>query len=540
MSNSGRQRSVAGMLRAPWRRILAACYGLLPGRKALASLRSANLELEQQNALLHTALDNMAQGLVMFDADERVVFANARFQQMYGLAPGQLKRGMTLRQVAETRIASGIYRDTTVEDYVKVVRERVARKRPSYVTSKLTDGRTITVSLYPRADGGWVATHQDVTEREKLSARLEQQNRLLKEQEEKLRSKNQQLDAALNNMVQGLAMFDADARIVIANDAYAGLYGLTPEQVRPGTPLREVVGHRVANGLYAGENPDEVLKRLVDRAKSGEVIHLVNKLADGRIIAAAVRPREDGGWVVTHQDITEREALSAQLAHQNTLLKQGEEALKAQNERFVAAINNMSQGLCLFDREQRVVFANDRFAELYNLTPQEAQPGTTLREIMTARVAKGVYDNIDSGKFVDEGVASFNREVSQIVHLADDRFISVVRRPMPDGSLVSTHEDVTERERLAARLSANNDLLRQHEEVLRAQNERFDTALHNMSHGICMFDAEQRVVIANQRYADIYGLAVEQVKPGTTLRQIVEHRIARGLFASPNPEEYIK
>ena len=51
-----------------------------------------------------------------------------------------------------------------------------------------------------------------------------------------------------------------------------------------------------------------------------------------------------------------------------------------------------------------------------------------------------------------------------------------------------------------------------------------------------MFDAEQRVVFANERYAEIYGLTPEQMKPGTTLRQIVEHRIANGLFAGANPE----
>ena len=169
-----------------------------------------------------------------------------------------------------------------------------------------------------------------------------------------------------------------------------------------------------------------------------------------------MHPRADGGWVVTHQDVTERETLNAQLARQNELLKQREEELKAQNERFNAAINNMSQGMCLFDSEQRVVFANRRFAEIYGLAPGEVKPGTTLRQILTARAARGVYNNIDAAKFVDEGVASFSEEVSQILHLADGRFISVLRRPMPDGGLVSTHEDVTEREKLYAP-GAQND-----------------------------------------------------------------------------------
>jgi len=66
-----------------------------------------------------------------------------------------------------------------------------------------------------------VSTHEDVTEREKLNAELERQHLLVKQQEERLRVQNLQLDAALNNMVQGLAMFDADLRVVLVNNRYA-------------------------------------------------------------------------------------------------------------------------------------------------------------------------------------------------------------------------------------------------------------------------------------------------------------------------------
>jgi PAS domain-containing protein len=273
-------------------------FAVLPLRvidRTLCELRAANDKFRQQNLVLDTALGNMVQGLVMFDADERVVVANDRFQEMYGLAPGQLKPGMTLRQVAEMRVASGVYNGSTTDDVVKVVRDRVARGAVSYVTSKLADGRTISVLLHPRADGGWVATHQDITEREKLNARLEEQNRLLKEQEERLRAQNHQLDTALNNMAQGLAMYDAEARIVIANDRYARLYGLDPEQVKSGTTLREIVELRMAQGLYAGQDPDQVFKVMRERLATNVVSHVTNNLADGRVIVATVQPRADGG-----------------------------------------------------------------------------------------------------------------------------------------------------------------------------------------------------------------------------------------------------
>ena len=147
--------------------------------------------------------------------------------------------------------------------------------------------------------------------------------------------------------------------------------------------------------------------------------HISNRLADGRIISASVQPRADGGWVVTHEDITEREALNAQLAHQNELLKQREEELETQNTRFDAAINNMSQGMCLFDAEQRVVFANRRFAEIYGLDPEQVKPGTTLRQILEARVAKGrLQQHRGRASSSPTALPAFSQEHPQIVHLA--------------------------------------------------------------------------------------------------------------------------
>ena len=68
--------------------------------------------------------------------------------------------------------------------------------------------------------------------------------------------------------------------------------------------------------------------------------------------------------------------------------------------------------------------------------------------------------------------------------------------------------------------------LREREAELQAQNLRFDTALKNMAHGLCMFDRNERLIVCNERYAEIYGLTPELAKPGVTLRAILEARVA--------------
>ena len=505
---------------------------------ANALLKEREATLNAQNLVFDAALENMFQGLAMFDAQERIVIANDRFAEMYGLTPDQVKPGTTLARVAELRIANGSYVGLTPEDVVKTMRERVARGRESHLTSRLGNGRIISVSLRPTGDGGWVSTHQDITERENLTAQLAKQNALLQQREEELEAQNARFDAAMRYMSQGLCLFDADQRVVICNDRYLELYGLSAEQAKPGTTLRQIMEARAAMGLYKNFDATAFVDQGVG-SFSEEVSELV-RLADGRCISVLRRPMPDGGLVSTHQDITERENLTAQLARQNELLQQREEELRAQNARFDAAMRNMSQGLCLYDAQQKVVIANRRFAEIYGLTPEQIKPGTTLRQILEARAAKGLYNNIDAKAFVESGVASFSHEVSDVVRLADGRCISVLRRPMPDGGLVSTHEDVTEREKLSARLERQNELLRQREEELQAWNLRLDAAIENMSQGLCLYDAQQKVVIANRRFAEIYCLSPEHVKPGTTLQQILEARIANGIYAGANPDEYIK
>jgi PAS domain-containing protein len=175
-------------------------------------------------------------------------------------------------------------------------------------------------------------------------------------------------------MSQGLAMFDTDERLVIANHRFAEMYGLAPDQVLPGTTLRTILEHRIAGGLHSGETGDsllQVMRQHLSRHKAG---HLAERLSDGRAILVSIRPRPEGGWVTTHQDVTERENLNAELALQNELLRQREDQLQTQNEQFNAALRNMSQGLCMFDAKQRVVVANARYAQLYGLAAEQVRP----------------------------------------------------------------------------------------------------------------------------------------------------------------------
>jgi diguanylate cyclase (GGDEF)-like protein/PAS domain S-box-containing protein len=279
---------------------------------------------------------------------------------------------------------------------------------------------------------------KDSLERQRLAALLEEQNILLKQREGELREQNVKFETALSNMTQGLAMFDAEQRVIVANERYAKMYGLSLEQVKPGTTLHEILENRVANGIYACATPHEYIKQrlAISDGPSSKIL----KLNDGRTIANTGRPMAQGGWVTTHEDITEREKLK---------------------DRLDSALNNMAQGLAMFDAEQRLVLCNGRFAQMYGLLPEQIEPGPTVREVLAYCVANGGY----AGKDLDEMLASTTKRLGSksyyTTNLSNGRVYGVSIMPMSSGGIVTTHEDITERRRIEAHIAhlAHHDAL---------------------------------------------------------------------------------
>jgi diguanylate cyclase (GGDEF)-like protein len=132
-------------------------------------------------------------------------------------------------------------------------------------------------------------------------------------QEQKLR-----LDTAINHMGEGLCMFDAEKRLVLCNDRYAKMYRLPPELLRAGTPHREIIKHRITNGIIKGETSDSAAKLLIsalDALPADAIASRVDEFADGRLISVTRQPMAGGGWVATHLDVTEQRRSEAKISY---------------------------------------------------------------------------------------------------------------------------------------------------------------------------------------------------------------------------------
>jgi diguanylate cyclase (GGDEF)-like protein len=122
------------------------------------------------------------------------------------------------------------------------------------------------------------------------------------------------LDTVLNNMSQGVLMFDPGTRMVFCNQRYIEMYRLSPEIVKPGCTLRDLLDHRSAVGTFAGDPESYVAKVLADVAE-GRTANDIVKSGDGRVFSIVNKPMAGGGWLATHEDITERQRAEERIAH---------------------------------------------------------------------------------------------------------------------------------------------------------------------------------------------------------------------------------
>ncbi len=302
--------------------------------------RTIDSEPAHRSSLLENAINNLSLGLMILDKKWKVVFCNKRYMEIYRLSSEQVRPGTPIGELIQHRLNLGL---KILSNPDEPVQERVGSTIvPTTTVLEFTDGQVIICKVYPMPDGDWMATHEDITERRELSARLKMQQELESAQEEKLRTRNLQFDTAINNMSQGLCFFDGARRLIVCNDRYLEMYGLTRDRIHAGTTLAEIVDMRFEAGSFPAMPRDEYLNSRDNVVISAKPTDSIIELRNGRTFKIRHRPMPDFGWVATHEDITEQrlsEVKIEYMAHHDSLTGLANRVLL--NERLEHALSRI-------------------------------------------------------------------------------------------------------------------------------------------------------------------------------------------------------
>jgi diguanylate cyclase (GGDEF)-like protein len=130
----------------------------------------------------------------------------------------------------------------------------------------------------------------------------------------RLAAERRQLSIAVNNIPQGLVLYDASARIIICNQPYLDMFGLSPDVAKPGCTIHRLITHRKETGSFDGD-VDEFCNAIIQNVSLGKATRQLTDAPGGRAIEIINRPLKSGGWVATIEDITERRRADEKIAH---------------------------------------------------------------------------------------------------------------------------------------------------------------------------------------------------------------------------------
>ncbi|MDA9400015.1 bifunctional diguanylate cyclase/phosphodiesterase [Bradyrhizobium sp. CCBAU 45389] len=153
---------------------------------------------------------------------------------------------------------------------------------------------------------------------EEIISQLSVARQQLEDSQQELQDQTLRLDTAINHMVEGLCMFDADKRLVVCNERYARLYQLPPELLRTGTSHTDIIRHRIVKGILKGDSSEGAAEQFISKLAAlpfDAVSSRIDEFADGRLICVTRQPMAGGGWVATHLDVTEQRRSEAKITH---------------------------------------------------------------------------------------------------------------------------------------------------------------------------------------------------------------------------------
>ena len=445
-------------------------------------------QAERTEARLREVIENISEGFGLYDADDRLVLSNRHYRehlydQGQDAAAELIKPGTRFEEILRATVDSGLILDAQDDKEAWIAQRLQAHRNPTGpLVQQRRNGIWMQINEHKTADGGIVAIFTDIS--------------VAKRNAEELAEKTAILEATLENMGEGIAMFDAGLDLIVCNRVYLDLWGYSAGLCRPGTGLEALYRLNAERGEFAGDDPAAWVRDQVAYAGRFEPQVLQHARPNGVVIEVRRSPLPGGGFVATYTDVSERTRVEE-------TLREAVDAKDSALAELQAVLDAIEYGVLFMDADLRVRVDNRAYRKIWAIPADLVAGKPHVRDLIEYNRNKGLYDVPDAAwdAYVDRRVADIarGRVAPTEFRLANGKVIQYQCLALPHGGRMLTYFDIT--------------ALKQVEESLREANRAKDTALaelqavlQTIDYGILFMDADLRIRMHNRAYREIWGL----------------------------------
>jgi signal transduction histidine kinase len=436
---------------------------------------------------LETVFDGIPVGLGVVDAYRRIVLMNRAFRESLGLPFDAFPPGTPLEDAVQASALRGVYGPGDPEAQVKAVLS-VDHSRPGLLRRRTFAGRNFDLFNTPLPHGGYIITAVETTSH--VAARADAESSLA------------QTATTLATLRIGLAIFDSQRRLLLANPRFAVLMALPPDRLVTGSSFDAMLSLMETRPEFSG--PDDVAFIASLRSTTpGAPWTTHRQRSDGRSIDIMFDPLPDGGCTISVSDITPQARAEDEAQRRARLLD--------------LVLLNVPHGICVYGPDRRVAMFNDTYNKVMEGAP--LQIGDTLVEVIRRRAEAGEYGEGDPDA-VFATQMGFNIARPQIRRRLrpNGTAIDIRTAPLPDGGHISVVTDIS--------------ALVQAEAELRRRAEEMSTMLSHIRHGIMLWGPDKHLVASNPVVADLLNLPANLLIPGRGEADVITTLSQLGHFGS--------
>jgi PAS domain S-box-containing protein len=458
--------------------------------------RRAEQEARQRAALQEAMLEALPVGVAVYGPDLVLRFVNAAYNRILADSPARV--GEHLRDILMRRALAGEFGDCDPKSQVEQRLQRV--RQPLRFEWRRPNGAILVFDSVPLPDGGHAVVVTDISE---LSAA-----------QAEARARAELLATTLESTRHGIAMFDAEGRLVIANRLAAHFCAVPPERFVPGAHISELRRIQFERGIYERRPGDEAALQAHIHGPLKAPDRYRRPGPDGTVVEVVTDSLPGGGFVRSYTDVT--------------ALVRAEEEATARAATLQTVLDSIRHGVILYDEAGYVRVANALGATLAGLPPEAVRPGVhfdTLRDLQAELGEHGQGPAREA--YLRHRVREHWKGDGTYVRRRPDGTMVEVRTDLiPGGGCVRTFTDITPLAAAQAELARRNAMM--------------EAMLENMRHGIVLYDVEHRVLAANRLAGEMMGIG-DALRPGLHRAEIIRLQAERGEFGEgPEAKEWLE